>query len=53
MALILLLLQNGDTPLHGASLKGDTKTVKILARSGANINITNNVSFTQLTYSYM
>ena len=44
MALMLLLLQNGDIPLHRASLKGDTKAVKILARSGANINIKNNVS---------
>ena len=44
MALIFLLLQNGETPLHTASLKGDTKAVKILTRSGANVNIKNNVS---------
>ena len=44
-----LLLQNGETPLYIASLKGDTKAVKILARLGANVNIKNNVSFTQLT----
>ena len=42
---ILLLLQNGETPLHIASLKGDTNAVKILARSRANVNIENNVSF--------
>ena len=43
---MLLLLQNGETPLHIESRKGDAKAVKMLARSGANTNIRNSVSFT-------
>ena len=43
---MFLLLQNGDTPLHIESRKGDAKAVKILTRSGANTNIRNSVSFT-------
>ena len=43
---MLSLLQNGETPLHLASERGDAKTVRILTRSGANTNIRNNVSCT-------
>ena len=39
----MLLLQNGETPLHLASKRGDAKAVRILTRSGANTNIRNNV----------
>ena len=37
------MLQNGETPLHIASNKGDANVVRILTRSGANINLRNNV----------
>ena len=40
---MFLLLQNGETPLHIASNKGDAIVVEILTRSGANANIRNNV----------
>ena len=43
---MLMLLQNGETPLHLASKRGDAKAVTILTRSGANTNIKNNVSCT-------
>ena len=48
-----LLLQNGETPLHIASSKGDDKVVKILTRSGANTNIRNNVRKLLETHSYV
>ena len=40
----LYCIQNGDTTLYKACSRGDDKTVDLLIKAGANIDIVNNVS---------
>ena len=39
-----VFLQNGNTPLHRASLNGHVAAVEVLLKTGAAINQTNHVS---------
>lgn len=41
----------GRTPLMTASMKGDTKTVKLLLKKGSDINVKNNHGLTALNYA--
>ena len=41
---ILYCIQYGDTRLHKACSRGDHNTVDLLIKTGANIDIVNNVS---------
>ena len=42
--MIIMFLQYGDTPLHGAATCGRTDNVKMLLREGADVNVKNEVS---------
>ena len=39
-----IVIQGGDTAVHGAASEGFTETVDHLVSAGADVNITNNVS---------
>ena len=39
-----VFLQDGDTPLHEASKRGEATVIETLLKNGAAINQTNNVS---------
>ena len=45
MIMCCVLLQEGDTPLHGASRNNSVAAVEMLVKNGAAINHTNNVSY--------
>ena len=42
--MIIMFLQDGDTPLYDAATYGHTDIVKMLLREGADVNVKNEVS---------
>jgi len=40
----IIFMQNGSTSLHSAAWNGHLEVVKMLIKSGADVNIINNVS---------
>ena len=45
-----LLLQNGNTALHIASLAGKIDCARVLIEKGANVNLQSQVGLTNLTH---
>ena len=41
----VLVLQEGDTPLHNAACRGHNKVVQVLYEAGAKVDVTNHVSW--------
>ena len=45
-------MQSGETPLHVASQRGNDKVVEVLIKSGAYVNIANEVSYHHASLEY-